>query len=60
MYTKKVRWEIKLPFDGIFIHSVIFVPKITGIGQLLFKLSLMVDGCTFLKHGVVKQVVKEF
>jgi len=33
MYNKQVMWYIKPSFDGI-IYSVIFVPKITGIGQL--------------------------
>jgi len=31
---------------------VLFVPKITGIGQLPLKLSLVVEGYTFLKHSV--------
>jgi len=34
------------------IHSVIFVPKITGIQQLLLKLSLVVGWYPFLKQSV--------
>ena len=36
MYIKQLRWEIKPSFDGIYIHSELFIPKITftGIGQL--------------------------
>jgi len=34
------------------IYSAIFVPKITGIGQLLLKLSLVVGWYPFLRHSV--------
>jgi len=36
------------------MHSEIFVPKITGIGQLRLKLLLVVGWytCTFLRHSV--------
>jgi len=37
------------------IHSVIFVPKITEIRQLLLKLSLVVGWYTFLQHSVEPQ-----
>jgi len=34
-------------------YSVIFVPKIIGIGSQMLKLSLVVDGWyTFLRHSV--------
>jgi len=54
MYIKQVRWEIKPPFDGVFL-SLIFVPKITGIGQLglLLKLWLVLGWYTFLRHGAM-------
>jgi len=41
MYIKQVRWYIK---------PVIFVPKITGIGQVLLKLSLVVGWYPFLRQ----------
>jgi len=36
----------------LYIYSAIFVPKITGIGQLLLKLSLVVGWYPFLRHSV--------
>jgi len=45
-----VRWYIKPSFDRVFILSIIFVPKITEIGQLLLKLSLVVGWYPFLRH----------
>jgi len=41
MYAKQMRWEIKPPCDGI------TVPKITGIRQLLLKLTLEIGWYTF-------------
>ena len=35
------------------IYSAICVPKITGIGHLLLKLSLVVGWYPFLRHSVV-------
>jgi len=36
-----MRWYIKPPFDGIFTQQYVY-HKITGIGQIVLKLSLVV------------------
>ena len=45
VYQTIFRWHI---------YSAIFVPKITGIGQPLLKLSLVVGWCPFLRHSVIR------
>jgi len=48
--------EGMLPGAAIFYIWAIFVPKISGIGQLLLKLSLVVGWYPFLRHSVFKYI----
>jgi len=38
-----------------YIYSAVFAPKITGIGQLQLKLSLVDGWYAFLRHSVFKE-----